>query len=338
MNNELIRVLLALKAVKGIGNVKARKIIDQEEINNENADRFLSFAVIESASELTRKVESGALNETAWKLAVDRADNIIEACARAQIQVISYMDDAYPENLLTLKNFPLILYVKGNPEILNRPKSIAIVGTREPTPTGAKMAQAFGRQFGKDGYVIVSGLAIGCDSYGHEGALESGAPTVALLASGLDQPVYPAQNKELAEKIIATGGALVSEYEPGVQLRPQYLVARDAWQSGMSDGVVAVETGIKGGTLHAMKHALANERPLGMLSPDGYRELVQNSQVPEGNLKYISGGQADGLFQLASVRAFEDKMMTAREARLASMKAATSKRASPLAGEQGKLF
>lgn len=312
MKHDMNRLLIALKKLDNIGNVKIIEILEEEKISYDNCHNFFEYKNFSKIKKLKSKINKEKLNDIDWKMAKEYADAVLKRCEQKKIDVISVYDSVYPDNLLALKNHPVIIYVRGNADILNQ-KAVAIIGTREPTPLGKKMSKRFGAKLGSDGYVIVSGLAIGCDSYGHMGALEVGASTIAWLAHGLDQPVYPKVNRELAEKIIDKGGALVSEYEPGIKLKPQNLVVRDAWQSGMSDGIIAVETGIKGGTLHAMNHAWDNKRPIGMLDIKSLIPNVSDARIPSGNREFIAKGTVSALASLESVNEFEKKLQKTRK-------------------------
>lgn len=136
------------------------------------------------------------------------------------------------------------------PPCFNAEKAVAIIGTREPTDFGKRMGTRLAEVLAADEYVIVSGLALGCDTVGHEGALLAEGKTIAVLPTPIDAPVYPSQNQGLADRIVGGGGALVSEYAPGVMLHDKQLVsnlvARDEWQPGLSDGVIAIETSVAG--------------------------------------------------------------------------------------------
>lgn len=311
--NDINKLILSIGNVKGVGNKTISKLVFEEKITEDNFQDFFSWKRLSVCKQLPKRV-----TEDDWLEAQKRADVILDKCADEHIEVISIFDPLYPSNLKALSNYPMMLFIKGNTEILNTKKSVAIIGTRKPSRAGSKMARAFGRKLGRDGYVVVSGLAIGCDANAHEGALEVDAPTIAILAHGLALPVYPKENRDLAEKILNQGGALVSEYTPTTRLHPSFLVARDAWQSGMSDGVIAVETGISGGTNHALNHAIKNNRPVGMLD---FSQLNQEQDVvigkhQEGNVEYIRTGKVDGLFSKESVEAFEFKMSDKRKERM----------------------
>ena len=155
-------------------------------------------------------------------------------------------DADFPELLAGIPSPPERLYIKGNPELLHLP-ALAVVGSRNPTEGGRRNAFEFARHLGRAGFCIVSGLAEGIDTAAHRGALEAGAPTVAVLGHGIDR-VYPAANRELAHEIAARG-ALVSEFPlgtpPGRQLFPQ----RNRLISGLSLGTLVVEAAQRSGSL-----------------------------------------------------------------------------------------
>lgn len=168
----------------------------------------------------------------------------------------------------------------------------------------------------ENGYTVVSGLAVGCDTLGHEGALDVDGTTVAVLPTPIGAPVYPRQNQDLAARIVDAGGALVSEYGPDVQLSNRQLVsnlvARDEWQPALSDGVAAIETSVGGGTRHAVEHALKTGVPLAVFD---YRENERLRPVFEtdpwfgGNMKYLTIEYgAFPIFGPETIEPFKDAM------------------------------
>jgi DNA processing protein len=118
------------------------------------------------------------------------------------------------------------------------------------------------------GWSIVSGLALGIDTQVHRAALGAGGHTIAVLGNGLDH-IYPMANERLAEEIVAAGGALVSEKPPGIPVTPGSLVARDRIQTGLSAGVVVIQTDLQGGPMHGARFALSQGRPLFVPVPGG---------------------------------------------------------------------
>jgi len=195
---------------------------------------------------------------------LERADNVLEQCADEDIRAITPGDEAFPERLRAIPDAPPLLYYRGDLQGLHGTSAVAIVGTRSPTRFGRSCARRLGKIFAKRGFTVVSGLALGCDEAAHKGCLDSGGLTVAMLAHGLDR-VHPRSNEELAVDILATGGALISEYPPGTPPKRSYFVDRNRLQSGASDGTIVVETDIKGGTMHTARFALEQERVLGCL-------------------------------------------------------------------------
>lgn len=169
------------------------------------------------------------------------------------------MDDAeYPGRLMEIFDPPPVLWVRGDTSILNR-AGIAVVGTRNPTPYGAGMAEMLSRDLAKRGLVIQSGMARGVDTCAHKGAVETGGKTVAVWGTGIDV-IYPKENKRLAEKIVASGGAVVSEFPLGTFPAPQNFPIRNRTLSGMSVGVLVVEAAEYSGTRITARCALEQGR------------------------------------------------------------------------------
>lgn len=215
----------------------------------------------------------------------DAAMWLVERCDALGIAVVALGDAAYPRRLAELYDAPPVLYVKGSVAVLGA-SAVAVVGTRKPTPYGERAAYALGRRLAEAGVVVVSGLAYGCDVAAHEGCQAAGGLGVVVLAHGLDA-VHPAAHRKLAEGLLEDGGCLVSEYAPGVTPRPQQFVARNRLQSGLSQGVVVVETGRVGGTMHTARFARAQGRALGCVKPTSLQEVVPQQQ---GNVLLIEGG------------------------------------------------
>ena len=162
-------------------------------------------------------------------------------------------DAAYPSALLQTVDPPLLLYVQGDPARLARP-SLAIVGSRHPTAQGIENAKAFAAAMGGQGFVVVSGLALGIDAAAHEGALTADAGTVAVVGTGLDR-VYPARNRALAHRV-AAHGALVSEFAPGTPPLPGNFPMRNRIIAGLSQGTLVVEAALQSGSLITARLAL----------------------------------------------------------------------------------
>jgi len=136
---------------------------------------------------------------------------------------------------------------------------LAIVGSRRSTPYGRNVARTFGEKLSRAGVTVVSGAARGIDTSAHEGALDAGAPTYAVMGCGVDIS-YPAENARMLEKIIATGGCIISEYPPGTLPVAGHFPARNRIVAGMSVGVLVVEAALKSGALITADLALNENR------------------------------------------------------------------------------
>ncbi len=168
--------------------------------------------------------------------------------------------DAYPGPLLEIFDPPSILWVRGDVEALSLP-GIAVVGTRHPTPYGAGMAEMLSRDLARRGVAIFSGMARGVDTAAHKGALAAGGTTVAVWGTGIDV-IYPKENKRLAEEIVATGGAIVSEFPIGTFPAPQNFPIRNRTLSGMSVGVLVIEAAEYSGTRITARCAIEQSRDI----------------------------------------------------------------------------
>ena len=166
-----------------------------------------------------------------------------------KIEEISIESEGYPQKLRKIYDPPIKLYVLGNKEILKQ-KGIAIVGTRKATEYGKNISLQISKELSQNGIHIISGLALGIDTYAHMGNIyaQSKGKTIAVLGSGIDE-IYPKENIELARKIIQTGGCIVSEYELGTKPTKLNFPRRNRIISGLSDGILVVEAGEKSGAL-----------------------------------------------------------------------------------------
>jgi DNA processing protein len=174
--------------------------------------------------------------------------------------VLTFGCAAYPERLKEIYDPPPVLWVRGDVALLARP-SIAVVGTRHPSPYGLGMAEMLSRDLAVRRLVIVSGMARGVDSAAHRGALAARMPTVAVWGTGIDV-VYPKENKKLAEEILAGGGTIVSELPMGTFPAPQNFPRRNRILSGLSIAVLVVEASENSGTRVTARCAAEQNRDL----------------------------------------------------------------------------
>jgi len=176
----------------------------------------------------------------------------------SKIKIILKDSQEYPKLLKEIPQPPFGIYLMGAP-ILEDKVSIAIVGTRKASLAGKEIAENFAKRLGELGVVIVSGLALGIDASAHEGALKAGGQTIAVLGNGLSK-FYPAQNEQLAKKILNSGGTIISEYPFEMPSLPHQFLERNRIISGLSRGVLVVEAPKISGALSTAINALNQNR------------------------------------------------------------------------------
>lgn len=218
-----------------------------------------------------------------------RADQILGDCDRLGIRILTRQDAAYPERLAAIHQPPMVLYMKGRPVTFDEEAAVAIVGTRGATPYGIQAAADLSMELTRSGALIVSGIAEGIDTAAIRGALNAGGSVVSVLAGGIDV-IYPKENRFLFQDVAAVG-TLISEHPPGTEPWGSLFPVRNRIISGLSVGVIAVESGSVGGTLHTVNHALEQNRevfavpgPIGAPMSEGTNRLIQ-----EGAAKLIMG-------------------------------------------------
>jgi DNA processing protein len=171
--------------------------------------------------------------------------------------LLSVDDPAYPALLREIDDAPVLLYVSGRLDLLDRP-ALAMVGSRNPSPLGAQTARMFARSFSEAGLTVISGLALGIDTASHRGALDAIGSTIAVVGTGLDI-VYPAKNRDLAAQI-AERGTLVSEFPLGMSARPDHFPRRNRILSGLALGCLVVEANLRSGSLITARMAAEQGR------------------------------------------------------------------------------
>lgn len=240
---------LALTTVSGIGGVTARKLIE----------RFGDVEAVFAASpaeliEIPRVTEAMAAQILAAP--IEQLESELLSLNDEGIDLLTWDDARFPALLRPLPDAPMVLFMRG---ALKRTddNAVAVVGTREPTREAVELAQALGRELAARGLTVISGLALGIDTAGHRGAIETGR-TIAVLGSGI-RFIHPKENVELAEQIIGCG-AILSELHPNTPPKGQNLMARDRIISGLSRAVIVVEASEKSGSLDTASKAIKQGR------------------------------------------------------------------------------
>jgi DNA processing protein len=239
MQKELL-YQIALTLVPNIGDVKAKALVnhfgDAESIFKAPKKR------LEEIEGLGSKAITSLLKFTDFK----KAEEEIQFIKKYNIFPLFLTDKNYPQRLLNCYDSPPFLYFKGNVD-LNVSKIVAIIGTRDNKEYGKKMCEKLIEELAAEDVLIISGLAFGIDSIAHKSALKNNLKTVGVLGHGLDR-VYPVENKSLARQMILNGG-LLTEFRNGTNPDKQNFPGRNRIVAGMSDAIVVIESGKKGGSL-----------------------------------------------------------------------------------------
>lgn len=215
------------------------------------------------------------------------ASAILDASETNGITTIGYGSPDYPPLLRDIPDPPVLLHAKGNLDALDSQPTIAIIGTRHPSRYGARLGRRFSEIMVDQGFNIVSGLALGCDTIAHEAAVARNKQTIAVLAGGLHS-IDTKENTPLAEQIIDKNGLLLSELAYGQNPSKRSFVGRDRIQSGLSYATVIIQTDVKGGTMHTAKSTRAQGRILACLTTDKPNESAHPKF--SGNKKLIDEG------------------------------------------------
>lgn len=249
-----------LSLIKGLGSRKKLELLQEygnpKRIYNLTESELLRVRGI--GKELAKKILDKNIKEQIYKH--------IKYMQKYKIDVISINDKKYPQILKQIYDPPISLYIKGNTEILNG-KNIAIVGCRNSSKYGEEAAKYFAYNLSAKGINIISGLARGIDTYAHIGNLgammhngnDICGKTIAVVGNGIDI-IYPKENKYLEEKIIKSGGCIISEYPLGTKPEKFNFPARNRIISGLSKGVLVIEARVKSGTLITIDFALQQGR------------------------------------------------------------------------------
>ena len=197
---------------------------------------------------------------------VSQAQTLIDRVTSQGVRLITVLDEDYPENLKLIFNRPPFIWVRGELEPRNL-RAIAVVGTRQATEEGRAAAARLARGLAQARVIVLSGLARGIDTAAQAATIEAGGRTVAVMGTGILAPVYPAENGELAERIVGTGGAIVSQFWPQAPPRKANFPRRNVVMSGMSAGTVVVEAAATSGAKMQARLALEHGKRLFLPQP-----------------------------------------------------------------------
>jgi len=242
---------LALRRVRAVGLRTCRLLLE----NFGSAEKIFALG----QEELAR---AGIRGEAARNIPAFRDFDEVEKelCELPRIgaRLVRWTDEDYPPNLRHIPDPPPCLFVRGSPDLAD-PRCVAIVGARAASDAGRRMAQRLALELAAKGFTVVSGLARGIDREAHQGALDAGGRTLAVMGCGIDV-VYPPEHRALADSIIASGGGLISELPIGTRPLAENFPTRNRILSGLCLGVVVVEAAEKSGSLITARMALEQNR------------------------------------------------------------------------------
>lgn len=246
---------------------------------------------------------------------LDNAERIIAECEKYKIKIVTPDDRDYPSMLFKLPNLPLVLYVRGNLDCLKNKISIAIVGAREASDIGLRIARALSASLSRSGALIVSGAARGIDSAAHDGAFDAGANTVAVLGCGFGANYLP-ENEPLRREI-AGHGALITEYPPYTPALGRNFPFRNRIISGLSYGTVVIEANERSGSLRTVNHAIEQGRDIFAVPGDitssmnmGTNKLLRDGAKPVFNAMDVLEEYAERFPDLLDIDRIETTLKT----------------------------
>lgn len=236
------------------------------------------------------------------------------------IKKVRITDSNYPVFLRTIPSPPKQLYYIGNLFDILHQHRLSVVGSRRVSPYGRAVTRQLSGEVASQGIIIISGLALGVDGLAHEAALEAGGQTIAVLPCGLDA-IYPASHRQLAQRIVKQGGALVSEYGIGTPPLAQHFIARNRIVSGLGEAVLITEAADKSGTLHTANFALEQGRTV-LAVPGNITSLLSrgtNNLIKSGALPATESADILQALSLAYVAKKEILAANSEEATLIAL-------------------
>lgn len=292
----MIRYVIALSEL-GLKNNNLISLL--QSYSSDIEKMFTDSTVFEDRFELMAYQEYFS-NKDLVSEALLKADTILEKNKEFNIKVTFYTDKNYPKELAKIDNPPAIIYYKGAEFSEISEHAIACVGTRKPTKLSYMAVNYLVPQWVNNNCSIISGLACGVDKLSHQSCISSGGKTVAVLAHGLDM-IYPKENKALADRILSSGGILMSEYPVGTKADKFRFVNRNRLIVGMSKAVVIYECDAKGGTMHNVEYATQQKKPI--FCPDVGDEVID---IQTGTKKLIDENTATVIKQGRDIKGVLD--------------------------------
>ncbi|MCH8567890.1 MAG: DNA-processing protein DprA [Balneolales bacterium] len=271
MKRDELRFHIALSLVNGLGANRINKLLD----TYGNVEEIFKAGkhVLTQVEGIGEKTAENIVEFSSW----NRVDELIRKIENTDVWMLTLDDPNYPPRLKHIYDPPHLLWGLGSVESLSIP-SVAVIGTRKPSAYGIDKARFFSKELASIGLGIVSGLAYGIDTIAHQSAVDAGGITVAVLGSGIDR-IYPSANRMLVSKILDSGGAVISEFVPGTKPDRENFPVRNRIVSGLSRGVLVVESDVTGGSMITAYAALDQNREVFAIPHDINRAEAKGGNV-----------------------------------------------------------
>lgn len=273
------RALLALKRVPELGLRRIKLLLDALEGDDATAIFDMGIPELLKVEGIGEQSAKNLINFSDW----DLVDRDLDFTEKIGANLVSITDDHYPHLLKHIYDPPVLLWFKGDPNVLSS-DGLAVIGTRNPGKYGVKQAANWTEAIVNAGLTVNSGLAYGIDSIAHHTAVKTGGKTIAVLGSGIDV-IYPSRNRRIVTEMLDKGSVILTEYLPGTAPDAVNFPERNRIVSGMSHGVVVIESGIKGGSMITARSALDQNRevfvvphPLDQATGEGCNYLIRTGQ------------------------------------------------------------
>lgn len=250
-NQHIGRIGLFLSLIKGVTMKGLLALKDEiSSLPETQVERLLS-----SYDEMKSLFPTLGLSKDLFLAGIERRNQLEPLLEQEGIGYFTFFDTEYPAKLRQIHQPPKVLYYRGNRDLLKYSPSIAIVGTRKPTPYGIWTTKKLAGDLADNGFCIISGMATGVDGLSHEEAIKREGKTICVLGGSIHRP-YPKSHGKLMNKVLDAGGLILSEYSPLDSTVPGNFAFRNRIVSGLSEGVLIVEAGMKSGTLITANYAL----------------------------------------------------------------------------------
>lgn len=255
----------------------------EEEINiirlfrSKNIGINIFHKLINNYKTATNFIENSFLYKSKKPIEIETKENIlqeIELTEKFNARLITYLHPKYPPLLKEIETFPPVLIVKGNMDILQESKTLAVIGSRTASINNINFTRRIAKEMGVYGYKIISGLARGIDSAAHLGSIKTG--TISVMAGGISK-IYPKENENLYYEIIENGGCIITENHFNCPPRPEMFPLRNRIIAGLSKGILVVDAGLMSGSLHTAGQAIKFNRELMVFPGSPYDDRCSGS-------------------------------------------------------------